>query len=107
MKSLFLGAAAIAIIATAATAETPTKAQFVDKAGASDTFEIDSARLMVTSKNPAIMTFATQMLTDHTKSTKMVQAAAKSDGVIRVVVGRKGQHLDGAVPAPEHGEFQG
>ena len=62
MKSLFLGAAAIAIIATAATAETPTKAQFVDKAGASDTFEIDSARLMVTSKNPAIMTFATQML---------------------------------------------
>ena len=81
MKSLFLGAAAIAIIATAATAETPTKAQFVDKAGASDTFEIDSARLMVTSKNPAIMTFATQMLTDHTKSTKMVQAAAKSDHV--------------------------
>ena len=81
MKSLFLGAAALAIVATAASAETPTKSQFVEKAGASDTFEIDSARLMVTSKNPAIKTFATQMLTDHTKSTKMLQAAAKADHV--------------------------
>jgi len=81
MKTLFFGAAALALITTAAVAETPTKAQFVEKAGASDTFEIDSARLMVTSSNPAIKTFATQMLTDHTKSTKMVQAAAKADHV--------------------------
>lgn len=82
MKTLFIGTAALALVATAAAAETPTKAQFVEKAGASDTFEIDSARLMVTSKNPAIKTFATQMLTDHTKSTKMVQAAAKADHVV-------------------------
>ena len=81
MKTVFFGAAALLFVATGAVAETPTKSEFVAKAGASDTFEIDSARLMVTSKNPAIKTFATQMLTHHTKSTKMVQAAAKADHV--------------------------
>ena len=81
MTRLLLSAVALATFATAAFADTPTKSQFVEKAGASDTFEIDTARLMVTSKNPAIKTFATQMLTDHTKSTKMVQAAAKADHV--------------------------
>lgn len=79
MKALFLGTATLAIIATAAAAETTTPSQFVQKAGASDTFEIDSARLMVTSRNSAIKAFATQMITDHTKSTKMVQTAAKAD----------------------------
>jgi putative membrane protein len=81
MKTIFFGAATLLFVATGAVAETPTKSEFVAKAGASDTFEIDSARLMVTSQNPAIKTFATQMLTDHTKSTKMVQAAAKADHV--------------------------
>jgi len=81
MKVLFFGATALSLIATAAAAETPTKSQFVGKAAASDTFEIDSARLMVTSDNPAIKSFANQMLTDHTKSTKMVQTAAKADHV--------------------------
>ena len=81
MKVLMMGAAALAFAATAATAETPTKAEFVAKAGASDTFEIDSARLMASSENPSIKAFAMQMLTDHTKSTKMVQSAAKLDHV--------------------------
>jgi putative membrane protein len=81
MKALMLCAVVAALTATAAAAATPTPADFVDKAGASDTFEIDSARLMVTSKNPAIKAFATQMITDHGKSTKMVQAAAKLDHV--------------------------
>lgn len=81
MKSLMLYAAAASLAATSATAETPNPSGFVDKAGASDTFEIDSARLMVTSKNPGIKAFATQMITDHTKSTKMVQSAAKLDHV--------------------------
>lgn len=81
MKTYLLGAAALALVGSAASA-TPTAKEFVEKAGASDTFEIDSARLMVTSKNPSIKTFATQMLTDHTKSTKLVQAAAKADHVV-------------------------
>jgi putative membrane protein len=79
MKAYYLGIAALALSATAAAAETPSPSQFVEKAGASDTFEIDSARLMVTSKNPSIKAFATQMITDHAKSTKLVTAAAKAD----------------------------
>lgn len=81
MKMLMVSAAALTLMSTAALADTPTKAEFVQKAGASDTFEIDSARLMVTSKNPAIKAFAMEMITDHSKSTKMVQASAKLDHV--------------------------
>jgi putative membrane protein len=80
MKLFLIGVAALAM-GTAAVADTPKPAEFVEKAGASDTFEIDSARLMVTSKNPSIKAFAVQMITDHTKSTKLVTAAAKGDGV--------------------------
>ena len=80
MKALFLGAAALAILAsTAAMADTPTPKEFVAKAGASDTFEIDSAKLMATSKNHAVSMFATQMITDHSKSMKMVGTAARLD----------------------------
>ena len=78
-RFLIAGAATLALVSTAALADTPTPAKFVGKAGASDTFEIDSARLMVTSKNAAIAHFATQMITDHAKSTKMVGAAARAD----------------------------
>ncbi|MDH7638204.1 DUF4142 domain-containing protein [Sphingomonas oryzagri] len=81
MKALIIGVAAAALATTAAVGETPSKAEFVGKAGASDTFEIDSARLMVTSQNPSIKAFATQMITDHSKSTKMVQSAARLDHV--------------------------
>lgn len=79
MKIYLVGAAALLLVGSAATAETVSPSQFVAKAGASDRFEIDSARLMVTSSNPAIKTFATQMITDHAQSTKMVTAAAKAD----------------------------
>ncbi len=82
IKTWLAGAAALALAGSAAmAAETVTPSQFVAKAGASDTFEIDSARLMVTSKNPAIKAFATQMITDHAKSTKMVGTAARADHV--------------------------
>ena len=81
MKTLLLGAAAIALVGSAATAATISPHEFVEKAGASDTFEIDSARLMVTSHNPAIKHFAIRMITDHTKSTKLVTAAARLDHV--------------------------
>jgi putative membrane protein len=79
MKTFIAGAAALILIGSAASAETVSPSQFVAKAGASDRFEIDSARLMVTSSNPSIKTFATQMITDHAKSTKMVTAAARAD----------------------------
>jgi len=80
MKALLLGAATLAIFtSTAAIAGTPTPKEFVANAGGSDTFEIDSAKLMATSKNHAISMFATQMITDHSKSTKMVEAAARLD----------------------------
>lgn len=81
MKTSFLGVAAIVLAGTAASAAMVSPHKFVEKAGASDTFEIDSARLMVTSSNPAIKNFAVQMITDHTKSTKLVTAAAKLDHV--------------------------
>ena len=81
MKALITGVAALTFVTTAAIAATPTKTEFVEKAGASDTFERDSGRLMVTSRNPSIKAFATQMIADHAKSTKMVQSAAKLDHV--------------------------
>ncbi|WCT72598.1 DUF4142 domain-containing protein [Sphingomonas naphthae] len=81
MKVLLTATLTLGFVASAAYAETPKPSEFVEKAGASDTFEIDSAKLMATSKNPTISKFATKMITDHTKSTKMVTAAAKADGL--------------------------
>lgn len=72
--------AGFAIPATAQMA-TPTPKVFVMKAGASDKFELAEARLMMTSKNADIRMFATHMKTDHTKSTELVKAAAKADGL--------------------------
>lgn len=80
MKIALIGLSVLAL-GTAAAAQAPSPAEFVAKAGASDTFEIDSGRLMVTSHNALVKRFATQMITDHTTSTKLVTAAAKADGV--------------------------
>jgi putative membrane protein len=80
MKKMMYAAAGL-LIASAAFAAVPTPADFVGKAGQSDTFEIDSARLMVQSKNPGVRNFALHMITDHTKSTKMIEAAARADNV--------------------------
>lgn len=79
MRKFMMMAVTAGLVATAADAATVTPKEFVAKAGASDRFEIDSARLMVTSRNPGISHFATQMITDHSKSTKMVTMAAKAD----------------------------
>lgn len=61
---------------------TPTPANFVKKAGASDKFEITTANLMMNSSDPAIKSFAQQMITDHTKSTAMIKSAAGADKVV-------------------------
>ncbi len=81
MRKYLLGLGALALLGTAAAAKDLSPSEFVAKAGASDTFEIDSAKLMVGSKNPAISRFATQMISDHAKSTKQVGAAARLDGI--------------------------
>jgi putative membrane protein len=64
---------------TSAIAQTVSPTQFVAKAGASDKFEIASAKLETSSSNSAIAQFAQQMITDHSKSTAMVKAAATAD----------------------------
>ena len=83
MKSWMISAAALAVVTglPAAAQMAPTAEQFVMKAGASDKFEISEAKLMVKSANPDIKSFAQQMITDHTKSTQMMKAAAKADSV--------------------------
>lgn len=79
MRIHWVGAAALILFGSAASAETVSPSQFVAKAGASDRSEIDSARLMEMSSNPAIKAFATQMITGHAQSSKMVTAAARAD----------------------------
>ena len=69
-----------AMLAGAAHAALPP-ADFVKKAGASDLFEVNSAKLETTSKNPKVRGFAKMMVTDHTKSTAMVKAAAMKSGL--------------------------
>lgn len=60
-------------------AQAVSPSQFVAKAGASDKFEIESAKLETASTNPAIAQFANQMIADHTKSTQIVAQAASAD----------------------------
>lgn len=61
-----------------AAATAPTSAQgFADMAAASDQFEIESSKLAKTmAKTPAVKEFAAMMVTDHTKSSAELKAAA-------------------------------
>lgn len=79
MKTLTLALAGM-MLAGAAHAALPP-ADFVKKAGASDLFEITTAKLETSSKNPKIRAFANMMLKDHTKSTADVKAAAIKSGL--------------------------
>ena len=54
---------------------------YVTKAGASDQYEIQSSRLVMGTSNAQLKQFANQMVTDHTKSTADVKAAAARAGV--------------------------
>ena len=79
-----IGAASLAAMFAmpAVAAPAMTGKQFVAKAGASDLFERKEATVMMTSSNTDIAGFAKQMMTDHTKSTDMVKAAAQKDGIM-------------------------
>lgn len=80
MKIIVLGSIAFMLtLSVAASAQSDSPVQFVSKAGASDKFEIESAKLETSSANPDLAKFANQMITDHTKSTQMVKQAAAAD----------------------------
>lgn len=80
MKIIVLGSIALTLgLSAAANAQSVSPAQFVSKAGASDKFEIESAKLETSSANPDLAKFANQMIIDHTKSTQMVKQAATAD----------------------------
>lgn len=77
IRSIAIAAAALTLPATPLFAQAMTPATYVMKAGAGDTYEKDSSRLLLTSsKNPKLRRYATMMIGDHTKSTAEVKAAA-------------------------------
>jgi putative membrane protein len=56
----------------------PAAADYVTKAGQSDQFEIQTGKLAATQAlSPDVRAFGSMMVTDHTKSTALVVAAAK------------------------------
>ena len=82
MFRTFALCAALAVPAAAAVAAAPMSAStYVMKAGASDLYEIQSSKLMLTSTNAGIKQFADKMITDHTQSTADVKAAAMKAGM--------------------------
>jgi len=79
---ILIGAIALAAIATPGLAAPAMMGKaFIAKAGASDLWERKEAAIMTTSTNGDIAAFAKQMTVDHTKSTELVKAAAKADGI--------------------------
>lgn len=77
----FVGAGvALALSSAAFAVPTPT---YLAKAGAGDQYEIQSSKIVAASTtNPDLKTFANEMVTDHTKSTADIKAAAKSSGIM-------------------------
>ena len=79
----YLAVAALAAAPTLAfAAPAMTSSSYVMKAGAGDLFERQSSALVAKSTtNPKLKTFAQEMVTDHTKSTAAVKAAAMKAGL--------------------------
>jgi putative membrane protein len=82
----FLLCGALALAAPAAAVAQPMTpppaAQYMMLAGQSDQFEIQTGKLAATKAMSAgVKKFGAQMVTDHTKSTEMVVAAAKKSGL--------------------------
>lgn len=69
---------ALALPAVAAAQTAPPPAEFVAKAGASDKFEVMAGKLAEThAASAAVKRFGRRMIVDHTKSTRLVEAAVK------------------------------
>lgn len=63
-------------------ASDPRTAAYLEQAGISDLFEIESSNLaLAQSADADVQTFARMMSEDHTKSTARLKAAAGTDGV--------------------------
>jgi putative membrane protein len=74
----FIAAVLIASPSLAATAA----ADYVARAGAGDMYELQSSKLVLaTTRNAGLKSFANQMITDHSKSTAEVKAAAEKSGM--------------------------
>ena len=78
LKTIVLGAVALSLPALAAAMPAPPAADYVMKAGQSDQFEIQSGKLAgENGGSHAVKHMSAKMVADHTKSTKLVLAAAK------------------------------
>lgn len=81
MKSIYILAAAAALAAPVL-AKVMTPADYVKTAAASDLYERQSSQLVLESTaDPKVRSFATMMVTAHSKSTADVKAAAAKSGV--------------------------
>ena len=84
MKKIQLALAALAAstIASPVFAQAMTPAEYVATAGASDLYERQSAQTVLeTTTDPNVRSFATMMVSAHTKSTEEVKAAAAKSKV--------------------------
>jgi len=80
LRAILIGAAAFSLpmIAAAASMPAPPTADYMMKAGQSDQFEIKSGMLAENNGgNAHVRKLGAEMVADHTKSTKLVLAAAK------------------------------
>ncbi len=57
----------------------PSTADFVTEVAQSDMFELASSKMGVDKSDGPIKAFASQMITDHTKTTEQLKSAAKAD----------------------------
>ena len=82
MNRFYFATIAAIVASPALAAPTTHAADFVKMAGAGDLYEKTSSRIVLkNAKNPKVREFANMMISDHTKSTADVVAAAKSDGL--------------------------
>jgi len=77
IRTTVLAGAALALLLPAAALAAPSTADFLAKASASDKFEVAAGKLAEThGGSAAVKRFGRHMVTDHTKSTHMVEHAA-------------------------------
>jgi putative membrane protein len=77
MKILALAVPLALALSAPAYAQAMSSAEYIAAAGAGDTYEIQSSKIVLeTTQDPKVKSFATMMVTDHTKSTMKLKAAA-------------------------------
>jgi putative membrane protein len=62
--------------------QSPASLAYVAKAGAGDLYEIQSSQIAARrARNPQVRSFARMLVTDHTRTTRQVLAAARASGL--------------------------